>query len=84
MKVNARPAATVLGSLAAQWYSLEGGRMLGWLRWRGKLPAAVFVTGVAGLITANESPALRMVTPWLISLGVLAALMWAFGQRKGQ
>jgi hypothetical protein len=55
------------------------------LGWRGGAASVVFVTGVLAL-SANDvlrSP-LLIATPWLISLAGLAALMWAFGRRKGQ
>ena len=33
---------------------------------------------------AGDLSAFWIVTPWLLSLAVLAALMWVYGPRKGR
>ncbi len=55
--------------------------MIDRLSWRGGLAAGVFVVALAGL-TGDASTEFQTVTPWLISFGALAALMWAFGRKS--
>ena len=38
------------------------------------------VIGLSGLL--DDLSVFWLVTPWLVSLAVLAALMWAFGPRN--
>jgi len=60
--------------------------MLGWFRWRGRVPAVtVFATVMAALVAAgstNGTSEYWILAPMAISLAVLAVLMWIVDRRS--